>query len=125
MAKKTKQDLYFVNIEDPLNFRRELLQSIKLMLTLLKDSEKLNLIRKKKLIKFKEIHQSIEDINSIYKQFKIHLPKLPKKHSFNNKVTEDISSTKEKIIIPKKDSSELDKLEEELRNVEEELKKLK
>ena len=122
MARK-KQDTIYATIMDPVNFRRELLYSVKLLLTSLKSYHELQEIRKEKLKKFLEVQDKFKEIDSLFMEFKSLFPELPKGHKvISQKV--NVEKIKTERIEPPKHSSELDKLEQELMEVEEELKRL-
>ena len=131
MAKKQKKatkEQFYVSMETPSKFRRETLQGLKSLLTSLKEHQSIEDIRKRKHDIASKLEKTFDDINALYALMHKLLPLLPR-HA-RTKPSSYVASVasqprkEEPIPIPSKNRSGLEKLEEELRAVEEELKKL-
>jgi len=118
-----KEEDYFVGIYDPLDVRRNLLESSKEIIKSLQAFDKVESVREEKLKLFKEMRRVMAELDLLVSKLKTKLPK-----SYLRKAVEknNVSSLR-KIQYPanKKFSSELERLEQELRNVERELSSMK
>ncbi|MEM4396998.1 MAG: hypothetical protein QW757_00050 [Candidatus Woesearchaeota archaeon] len=115
-------DELFVGIPEPIDVRRNLLESSKDLIKCLQTYDKLEAIREQKLKYFKEMKRVSSELDMLVNRLKQKLPqtirKLEKKE--NKKIVE------ENLIKPnKKLKSDLQKLEEQLQLIEEELRSLK
>lgn len=111
-GKKGEQELFFVRVSNPSNLRRNILESSKEIIESLKRYENLKLIRKEKSENISKLKGDVKEIISLISKLKSKLPKV------------DIKEEKEAIVPNKKDfkkeakTTELEKLESELRNIE-------
>jgi len=143
MQSKDKKNVFYVGIKDPIEIRRSLLESSKEIVQLMQDFERFKDIREQKFLLKEELKKDIAAIQKMMKALKKAVPKTelrvrlmheheeyeeellkPKKKSKKSKKskTSKKSSTKKaKPVEKKKPVTELDKLEDELRKIEEKL----
>lgn len=128
-------DSYFVSVKNPLETRRQLLESTKKSLVSLQNYHRLLLIRQEKLKHIENLKLSVKEIlylNTklteklpefnpiIINEFKREKPPAEKK-PIEKKPVETKPVVKEK---PKTEKTELEKLEDSLNSIEEKLKTL-
>jgi len=116
-----KEESYFVGVSDPIEVRRNILESSKNMIHVLQKYERFKTLREKKIENITRLNQTIKEINTLISKLKAELPKPPKrKKAFKEEKEEEVKGkpTERK---PTKEKSELEKLEEELNKVEEKL----
>ncbi|MEM2131107.1 MAG: hypothetical protein QXM96_02175 [Candidatus Woesearchaeota archaeon] len=112
----------FVGIPEPIDVRRNLLESSKDLIKCLQTYDKLEAIREQKLKYFKEMKRVSAELDMLVNRLKQKLPqtirKLEKKE--NKKIAE------EAMILPNKRlKTDMQKLQEQLQEIEEQLKSLK
>lgn len=112
-------DLYYVNVKDPVESRKDLLLSSRNVLDSLRRFEKYLLINEKKHIHIAELKHVFDELSVLNKKLKQRLPKVPGK----------AVPKQEKEAVVKKEpaksvKSKLDVLEEELAKVESRLSSL-
>ncbi|MEM3373810.1 MAG: hypothetical protein QW757_05230 [Candidatus Woesearchaeota archaeon] len=113
----------FVGIPEPVDVRRNLLESSRDLIKCLQSYEKLERIREQKLKYFKEMRKVSAELDLLITKLK---EKLPKQGIRKLEKTEQKKQITETLIQPnKKLKSDLKKLEEQLQEIEEQLKSLK
>jgi len=119
------KEVFFVNIREPLVLRRAVLESSRETIRYMQHYEQLKAIRTLKTQKIMQIKKDIRDINKLINELKAKLPavnirerKEKPKHEYKKKVKEHIKHKPHK-------SSELEKLDAELGEVEKKLGKLR
>lgn len=109
---------FFVGIYDPLDVRRNLLESSKELIKSLDGSEKLHQIRQQKLRKYKEMKAVMEELNLLIEKLKKRLPKSHLRKATQKRVRKIKLPHLDSAATGAKFSAELEKLEKELRSVE-------
>ncbi|MGV8172456.1 MAG: hypothetical protein ACP5OA_07230 [Candidatus Woesearchaeota archaeon] len=125
--------VYFVYLKNPLNYRRQLLESSMTILLCLRGYQKILLIRQQKLHEMSRLKSAIKELTYLNKKFNENLPKYSTAFLENkaeeNKVPKIAKhpSPKVSVQIPAetKDKTEIEKLEETLAGIEQKLKNLK
>jgi hypothetical protein len=108
-------DELFVGIHEPVDVRRNLLESSKEVVESLQKYEKLNIIRLKKLKYFDDMKKVMEEINFLIVKLKEKMPK--------NKLRKNVEVAKSNSSIPR--TNEMSKIETELKSLEREFSKFK
>jgi len=151
MQSKDKQDVFYVGIKDPIEIRRSLLESSKEIVQLMQDFERFKDMREQKYELKEQLRKDIIAIEAMMKRLRKFIPKtklrvrLAQEHkeldeaeeeppatsrrkSSKKKSSKALKSSKSKKAKkvkeqpkPKRALTELDKLEEELRKIEEKL----
>lgn len=127
-------DKYFVYLNNPLEYRRHLLESSRKILFCLRNYQRIALIRQKKLDEMKRLKASLKELTYLGKKFTEMLPQynvdfledMPvadKKAA--KRAVEPKAPKQEKIVEPPREKTELDKLEDSLAKIEAKLKGLK
>lgn len=128
-----KENEFFVNIENPVEARRGLLESSRDAIHMLQSYEKIKMIRDEKNKLLQDLDNTMRDIYSLSNRLRTHLPKLPakkkegkaqKRPEPEREVVKKAPVVVKQNIIPK-DKSALELLEEELLNVEKQLNEIK
>ena len=121
--KKQNKEVYYVNIAEPEDTRREILSNAKSMIIVLKKIEKLKTIRKEKIELQNNLRNIMKEIETLFSKLKSVLPEheakyLPdkKKEQKQEQPEEKKPSTKKK-----KKTTEIDRLEKELKDIENKL----
>ena len=131
MAKNLKEqdsEVFFVEVMDPAEIRRNILESLKQILELLQKFEKFKHLRHEKLQKIQKLRSLMKDTNKMLGNLKLKLPQTSLKYMPANKEkkTSAKPSRKKKEAkeekIPKKEKTELERLEAELSAIESKLK---
>ncbi len=132
IAVSPNDDICFVYLTAPLDYRRHLLESSRKILFCLKSHQKILLIRQKKLEELKTLKISLKELLYLNKKFRDKLPKyqsrfpetLIKKEETKVEVKKvapaQVSKPKEAV----KEKTELEKLEDSLASIELKLKNL-
>src|SRR3989338_4176260 len=117
MIKKQQKEENFVEIKDPSEVRRHALETLKDILEVLHQLEKLRSIRHKKIEAVQKLRSSMRAANRMMGSLKLMLPQTsmkpasveekPKKHHARKKHTEEKPA-------PKKEMTEIERLEAEL-----------
>ena len=137
--KKKAEDEFYFKLDNPVDFRRNLLFTIKGTITILKDYEKIKEITERKKEKINGFIELRNEINSLVYKVKQMLPYQINTHRKEKDVMEKLEKIKEEkpVIVKKqepvpqpkplvpKNKSEIELLEEELNKVEKELASLK
>jgi len=115
---------FFVGIYDPLDVRRNLLESSREILKSLKTFTDVSEIRKNKLKLYKKMKSVMEELNLLVTKLDKKLPESHLRKKIEKTVSSPVYVAKEK---SKKEGlvNELDKLESQLSEVERELSELK
>ncbi len=124
MPKAEKEKKFYVGLNNPSSIRRNLLEASKDIIKSLQRYEKSKSIRKEKIETIFEVRKIIRDIKKNISLLNSKLPGFPneiKRKVRKEKVKVDPELKKE---IEHAKSSELKKLEDELKNIEGELSKL-
>ncbi len=123
----------FKQIENPNNFRKEILESSKEVIENLKIQQRIIDIREKRFELSKELKIIFKEINLLFDQTKDHLPveiitsfieEQKKKTKNKPKVKTSSTKTKKKLADIMPEPSELNKLETKLADIESKLKSL-
>ncbi|HLC50586.1 MAG TPA: hypothetical protein VJI97_04115 [Candidatus Nanoarchaeia archaeon] len=127
MMKKPQKEEYFVEIKDPNEVRRHVLEALKDILEVMHQFEKLRHIRHQKLEAVQKLRASMRGANRMMGSLKLMLPQTSmkpaaveehkKKHHSKKKVSHEARPQK-------REMSELEKLESELNVIEGKLKDL-
>lgn len=148
---KKKHEVFYVGVKDPIEIRRSILESSKELVQLMQDFEKFKEMRDTKIKLKEELKKEVNDVQSLMRKFKSKLPKtevrvkLFREHTVANEEEEEEVPTKKskgkkskskskgrkikkvKVApkkVVKKNLSELDKLESELKKIEDKLGRL-
>jgi hypothetical protein len=121
---------YFIYLKNPMEYRRQLLESSRKILYCLKSSQKLIIIRQKKLEEMGTLKNCIKELLFLSKKFNELLPKYDT--GFLEKVpvegkhapSQPKSLVSEQSVGMNYDKTELDKLEESLASIEKKLNSL-
>ncbi len=127
MSPQPTSDVY-IHIQNPSEIRRNVLESTKFLIQVLKKYEQLSETRTKKTEEIDKLKVILGDINTLFSQIKEDLPKvdpslLPKK----KKVVPVPPAPKKEVVVPKAapvKKSQLDHLDDELSTIEEKLRRL-
>ncbi len=131
MANK-EGDVFYVGVRDPSSVRKALLESSKSIVEGLQRYEKFKVIREQKAAEILRFKEDIKEINKLINKLKSALPKTKLKEVLPKKSKKAKAKAKkiEKKIAPKIEvkkevkPSELEKLEQELAEIEEKLARL-
>jgi len=126
MAKK-EQDLevLHVGIRDPEGIKRNVLELSKGVIESLKNYENLNSTREEKKEEINKLRTQLREISRLISRLKSALPKVnikPEKKEVSTKKPVAVKKVKER---PKKAKTELEKLEDELADIEKKLDSVK
>jgi len=132
-AKEQSEELFFVQVKDPNNARRHILESLKDIVEMLQRFEKFKRARHQKLEKIHKLRGLIKDANKMLGILKLKMPQTnlraaakdssPKpKNARHAKHAKKKPKEAEKP--QKKEPTEIDKLEAELNAIESKLKSL-
>ena len=125
--KEQDNELFFVEIKEPAEFRRNILESLKQILEMLQKFEKFRHVRNEKLVKIQKLRNLVKDANKIMINLKSKLPQTSLKGMAAReapkpkKIPQKKKEAKEEKI-PKKEKTELERLESELSAIESKLK---
>lgn len=128
MKKNVKEqqgnELFFVQIREPSEVRRSILESLKEILELLQRFEKFRHIRHDKLIRIQKLRVLIRDTNKLMGELKAKLPQTSLKGVVVKEAPKQQKkpAKKKEEQHPKKEKSELERLEAELSAIEGKLK---
>jgi len=133
MKKQQSEELFFVQVKDPSEIRRNILEILKEIVEVLQKFEKFRHIRHQKLEKINHLRMQLRQANKIMSSLRLKLPqtnlraavvreapKLPKKPAHKN----GRKRAEEKEKAQKKAPTELERLESELSAIESKLKSL-
>ena len=122
---------YFIYLKNPLEYRRQLLECSRKSIYCLKNHEKIMLIRQRKTEEMHKLKQSIRELIYLNKKFNEKLPKYESKFlegmkSEEKRVARPVTPipVKKPAPAPRREKTELEKLEDSLANVEKKLKGL-
>ena len=130
MAKSTKEhnnELFFVEIKQPDEVRKDILETLKGIIELLQRFENFKRARHEKMERITKLRILMRDTNKLMGVLKIKLPQtnlrgmIPKHHAPKPKKAhpkKKVAEVKE----PKKEKTHLDKLQDELNAIESKLK---
>lgn len=128
MKKNIKEEhgngLFFVQIREPSEVRKSILESLKEILEMLQRFEKFKHIRHEKLMKIQKLRILMRDANKLMAELKAKMPQTSLKGIIvkEAKQTKKPAKKKEAQPQPKKEKSELERLEAELSAIESKLK---
>ena len=127
MRKSVKEqesnELFFVQIKEPSEVRRSILESLKEILELLQRFEKFRHIRHEKLVKIQKLRVLTRDANKLITELKSKLPQTSLKAAVvKEEPRQPKKPAKKKETAQPKKSSELERLESELSAIEGKLK---
>ena len=110
-----EKDVFFVNLESPGELRRLLLESSSLVLDAFKSYEKYKQTTQEKLQYMQQLRTLVDEIKALNKSLLSYLPKVHLQYKGDMKPTE---------IIPGVDRHQLQKLEADIKAIEDELASL-
>ena len=125
---KDQNEVFFVQITEPAQVRRNVLESLKQILELLQRFEKFKPIRHEKMSKIQKLRALMRDANKLMADLKSKLPQTSFKSiapKGDKKPVKKIAPKKDEAAQPKvakKEKTELEKLESELSAIESKLK---
>ena len=126
--KKVKEqhgnELFFVQIKEPSEVRRSILESLKEILEMLQRFEKFRHIRHDKLMKIQKLRVLMRDANKLLGDLKSRLPQTSLKGVAVKEAKQTKKPAKKREAQPqqKKEKTELERLEAELSAIESKLK---
>jgi len=124
-ARENNNELFFVEIREPSEVRKHILETLKDVLELLQKFESFKHLRHDKMVRIDKLRVLMRDANKLMGVLKTKLPQtslkgmVPKQHA-PKKVQAKKKEMPEKV--PKKERTELDKLQFELNAIESKLK---
>ena len=113
----TEQQFFYVGISSPEDIRRELLQSSKLLINLMRRTEVFNEIKQLKLAYSTELNKTMDELQSIQRKLRSKMPRLPTQPSVEVVHEREQTTEKEEHI-----KSQIEQLEDELARIEERLR---
>ena len=134
--KEQTNHLFFVQLKDPNQIRRNILETLKGILEILQRFEKFKQIRHQKLENINKLRASLKETNKMFGTLKLKLPQINLRIPVEKKLPvqakeEQIKQNqpeKKKVVLPlkkpKREMTEVDKLESELSAIESRLKDL-
>ena len=124
MREQRSNELFFVQIREPSEIRRSVLESLKEILELLQRFEKFRHIRHEKLVKIQKLRVLMRDTNKLIGELKSKLPQTSLKGVVVKEESRQANkpAKKKEEHQPKKNKSELERLESELSAIEGKLK---
>lgn len=123
VKEQESNDLFFVQIREPSEVRRGILESLKEILEMLQRFEKSRHARHEKLVKIQKLRVLMKDANKLIGDLKARLPQTSLKGAVAREDKQPGKPAKKKEDHqPKKGKSELERLEEELSSIESKLK---
>jgi hypothetical protein len=129
-AKIVVEEPYFVSLKRPLEVRRQILECSKKSIYSMQSYYRLAIIRQKKLKELEQLKNSVKELMYLSKRFNDKLPKyVPKVPAAVKKdIARPADVHKDVVLTPKKPSKEktdIEKLEDSLKSIEDRLKSLK
>ena len=128
-AKEQDNEVFFVQVRDPAEVRRDILESLKDILELLQRFEKFKQKRHEKLQRILHLRKLVKDAHKLMGNMKLRLPQTnlrgvapseapkPVKKAAKKKEAKEVPKKE-----PRKEKTELERLEEELSAIESKLK---
>ena len=135
-GKEQNNEMYFVHIKEPNEIRRNILETLKDIVEVLQRFEKFKHTRHEKLEKIQKLRGLLKDANKMLGNLKLKLPQtnlratvikeapIHSKEAHHKKKKKVKSSEEKSEKAPKKEMTELEKLESELNAIEGKLKSL-
>ncbi len=131
-GKEQNNELFFVQVKEPNDVRRDILEALKEIVEVLQRFEKFKGIRQEKMEKIHTLRGLLKDANKILGNLKIKLPQtnlratVIKEHQAQPKKEphKKIKTARAEEKAPKKELTEIEKLETELSAIESRLKNL-
>ena len=123
MEKEQEKEIFYVGIKDPRELRRALLESTKDVVVFLKTYDNLKSIRLKKFEETQKLKLVVEELSRLMAKLQRELPKTRLRIVSEEKARKAKSTAKQKPK-PKVSASDVEKLELELKDIEEKLKSL-
>ena len=126
--KEQKSELFFVEIREPGEVRRHILETLKEVLELLQKFESFKHLRHEKMVRIDKLRVLMRDTNKLMGVLKAKLPQaslkgmVPKQHAPKAKKITAKKKEEKAEKVPKKERTELDKLQSELNAIESKLK---
>ncbi len=132
--KEHNQELFFVEVRDPIDLRRNLLQTLKDVLESMQKFEKFKALRHEKLEQINKLRILLKDTNKLLGKLKLKMPQtnlraMVIQEQKKQKKAEEKNTKKEKVQerlheSPRKELSDIEKLESEINAIEGKLKNL-
>jgi hypothetical protein len=130
-----EHEAYFVYLKNPLEYRRYLLECSRKILFCLRSHQRLLLLRQRKLEEMEKIKTGVKELMYINKKFNEKLPKYnmsffenaaakESKDKIKQQVADDTKIMSTRKPEPKREKTELERLEESLANIESKLQNL-
>ena len=134
--KEQSNNLFFVQLKEPNQVRRNILETLKSILEILQKFEKFKQIRHQKLENINKLRASLRETNKMFGTLKLKMPQInlripvekkPPVQTKEGQIKEK-QPEKKKVVLPlkkpKREMTEVDKLESELNAIESRLKNL-
>jgi len=132
--KEQTQGVYFVQVKDPVEVRKHILETLRQIFEMLQRLEKLKQLRHEKLDNISKLRSLFKDTNKLMATLKLKLPQtnlkvsLPKETHHHRHMAKSVKAkskvAKEKAPAPRKELSDAEKLEAQLNAIESKLKNL-
>lgn len=131
--KEQSNELFFAQVKEPVEIRRNILETLKEILEVLQRFEKFKHIRQEKLEGINKLRNSLKDANKMLGNLKLRLPQTNLRVTVVKEITnkkihkkkKKVKSDEEKPDKPqKKEATEIERLESELSAIEDKLKSL-
>ena len=131
--KEQSEGVYFVQVKDPTEVRKHILETLRQIFEMLQRLEKLRNLRHEKLENIRKLRTLFKDANKLLGTLKVKLPQTNlkaapiKEHSHHTKKNHKGMKgkpAKEKAAAPKREPSDAEKLEAQLNAIETKLKSL-
>lgn len=120
---KNKENIFFVEVHEPAEIRRNILETLKEIVENLQRFEKFKEIRKDKLEQIAKLGRIIREINKLIPQLKTGLPEIKVRAAKPEhiRVPKKKAESKSEEEVKERPISEMQKLEAELSEIEEKL----
>ena len=142
-ASEKQEEIFYVGIKDPIEARRNILESTKDSIQILQRLAKFKALRAEKSAVINRLREDLRELNKLVNRLRTELPKtklrvrleehekLEASKEYAEKTVAEITarkallaSKKKEAEKPKKEMTEIEKLESELGNIEQKLKNL-
>lgn len=133
--KEQSNGMYFVQVREPPEVRKHILETLRQIFEMLQRMEKLKQLRHEKLENIHKLRSLFKDTNKLLGSLKLKLPQTnlrvstPKeapvhRHHAKSRKAAKAKLPKEKVVAAKREPSEAEKLEAQLNAIENKLKSL-
>jgi hypothetical protein len=128
---RTDDEAYFIYLKNPLEYRRQLLESSRKSIHCLKSYQRIILLRQRKIEELQKLKASIKELLYLDRKLSERLPKYdskflegPKDEKAKRPKVQPIHIRKPIASTPHNEKSELDRLEDSLSKIENKLREL-